>query len=340
MAKNLEKKLTKKHLKTLTKNGGAHRFRNSTRIVKYGAINFARNIWLSAAASLIMTVTLLILFITVIASVILSETADAMRNKIDITIYFKPQTSVETLTELSKIMSSDPNVKSVETSTSEKEYLRFLEENSGNTELISTLDDPDMKEIMLSTMNATMSIKVYDLDNLDSIRNLVAANELFIRNVDKDKEATYDENRSEISTITSWANIAKNGGIILGAVFLGISILVIFNTIRMAIFSRREEIYMMKLVGADRGFIKGPFLVEAQLSGILSGLIAATIGYFGFRFLEQKLTAYGIDVSTIMNILESNKLVLVYLVMTGGGMLIGTISANLAVHKYLRKATR
>ncbi len=340
MARNLEKKITKKHLKTLTKNGGAHKLRNSTRIVKYGAINFARNIWLSAAASLIMTVTLLILFITVIASVILSETADAMRNKIDITIYFKPQTSEETLAELSKIMSADGNVKSVETSTSEQEYLRFIEENASNTELISTLDDPDMKEIMLSTMNSTMSIKVHDLDNLDSIRNLVAANELFIKNVDKEKEATYDENRSEISTITSWANIAKNGGIILGAVFLGISILVIFNTIRMAIFSRREEIYMMKLVGADRGFIKGPFLVEAQLSGILSGIIAATIGYFGFQFLEPKLSAYGIDVSTIMNILESNKLVLVYLVMSGGGMLIGTISANLAVHKYLRKASR
>ena len=337
--KNPEKKITKKNLRTLTKNGGAHKLRNSTRIVKYGAINFARNIWLSAAASLIMTVTLLILFITVIASVILSETADVMRDKIDITIYFKPQTFVETLAELSKIMSADPNVKSVETSTSEKEYLRFIEENASNTELISTLDDPDMKEIMLSTMNSTMSVKVYDLDNLDSIRNLVAANELFIKNVDNEKEATYDENRSEISTITSWANIAKNGGIILGAVFLGISILVIFNTIRMAIFSRREEIYMMKLVGADRGFIKGPFLVEAQLSGILSGIIAATIGYFGFCFLEPKLTAYGIDVSTIMNILESNKLVLVYLVMSGGGMLIGTISANLAVHKYLRRAS-
>ena len=337
--KNPEKKITKKNLRTLTKNGGAHKLRNSTRIVKYGAINFARNIWLSAAASLIMTVTLLILFITVIASVILSETADVMRDKIDITIYFKPQTSVETLAELSKIMSADPNVKSVETSTSEKEYLRFIEENASNTELISTLDDPDMKEIMLSTMNSTMSVNVYDLDNLDSIRNLVAANELFIKNVDNEKEATYDENRSEISTITSWANIAKNGGIILGAVFLGISILVIFNTIRMAIFSRREEIYMMKLVGADRGFIKGPFLVEAQLSGILSGIIAATIGYFGFCFLEPKLTAYGIDVSTIMNILESNKLVLVYLVMSGGGMLIGTISANLAVHKYLRRAS-
>ncbi len=339
MRKNPERKITKKHLKTLTKNSGAHKLRNSSRIVKYGAINFARNIWLSAAASLIMTVTLLILFITVIASVILSQTADAMRDKIDITIYFKPGLSEETLAELSAVMSEDKNVKSLETASSEEEYTRFLKENSDNIELINTLDDPDMRKIMLSTMNSTMQLKVYDIDNLDSIKNIVAANELFIKNVDKNKEATYDEHRSEIETITSWANIAKNGGIVLGIVFLGISILVIFNTIRMAIFSRREEIYMMKLVGADRTFIKGPFLVEAQLSGVLSGTIAATLGYFGFRFLEPKLTNYGIDVSTIMNIHESNKLVLVYLVMILAGMVIGTISANLAVHKYLRKQT-
>ncbi len=337
MTQKIDKKATKKHLRTLTRNGNSHRLRNSSRIIKYGATNFARNIWLSAAASLIMTVTLLILFVTVIASVILSQTADAMRDKIDITIYLKPGTSEETLVELSEIMSADSNVKSVETATSEKEYARFLEENADNTELINTLDDPDMKEIMLATMQSTMQIKVHNIDNLDSIKNIVAANELFIKNIDKTKETTYDEHRSEIATITSWANIAKNGGIILGAVFLGISILVIFNTIRMAIFSRREEIYMMKLVGADKTFIKGPFLVEAQLSGILSGTIAATLGYFGFKVLAPKLTNYGIDVSTITDILNSNKLVLVFVAMIFIGMLIGTISAHLAVHRYLRK---
>ena len=338
--KDAQKKITKKHLKTLTKNSGAHALRNSSRIVKYGTINFARNIWLSAAASLIMTITLLILFVTVIASIILSQTADAMRDKIDITIYFKPGVSEETLSELSNIMYEDSNVKSVEVKTSEKEYIRFLEENSENTELIATLDDPDMKAIMLSTMNSTMQLKVHNIDNLDSIKNTVAANELFLKNIDQEKEPSYDEHRSEIETITSWANIAKNGGLILGAVFVGISILVIFNTIRMAIFSRREEIYMMKLVGADKYFIQGPFLVEAQLSGALSGIISATLGFIGFKILSPRLENYGIDVSKINSVLDSNKLILVYLLMIFVGMIIGTISARLAVHKYLKKQAK
>ena len=337
MKTNAQTKITKKHLKTLTKNSGAHYLRNSSRIVKYGTINFARNIWLSAAASLIMTVTLLILFVTVIASVILSQTADVMRDKIDITVYFKPGISEQTLSELSAVMEEDPNVKSVDVSTSEQEYIRFLEENADNVELISTLDDPDMKEIMLATMNSTMQLKVYNIDNLDSIKNTVAANELFLKNVDQDKEPSYDEHRSEIETITSWANVAKNGGLILGAVFLGISVLVIFNTIRMAIFSRREEIYMMKLVGADKFFIQGPFLVEAQLSGAVSGIISATLGFVGFKILSPRLENYGIDVSRINSILDSNKLILVYLAMIFVGMLIGTVSARLATHKYLKK---
>ena len=148
---------------------------------------------------------------------------------------------------------------------------------------------------------------------------------------------TYDVNRAEIATITSWARIARTGGMILAAVFLVISILIIFSTIRMAIFSRREEIYMMKLVGADKSFIRGPFLIEAEICGIIAGLIAATSSYFGFKFLSPKLANYGINVDSINELLDSNKLLLVYLAFVLAGMLIGKISARLAVSRYLHK---
>ena len=94
---------------------------------------------------------------------------------------------------------------------------------------------------------------------------------------------------------------------------------------------------MMKLVGADKGFIRGPFLVEAEICGIIAGLVAATASYFGFKFLSPKLEGYGINVSQINNVLESNQLILVFLVFVVVGILIGRISARLAVHKYLRK---
>lgn len=314
-----------------------HVVREKVRIMKYGTRGFSRNIWLSTAATVVMAFTLIILFITIVASVILTNTAEIMKDKIDITIYLKSGTSAKTLGELEKIISSDPNTKSVVTSTSEEEYAKFLEDNADSDEIINILDD-EMTELMVEKMQATMRIKVYDVDNLDSIKDLVETNELFVKSIDEEKAPTYDVNQAEIATITSWARIARTGGIVLGAVFLVVSILIIFSTIRMAIFSRREEIYMMKLVGADKSFIRGPFLIEAEICGLIAGVIAATLSYIGFEFMAPRLSSYGIDIESISNMMKSNQLILVYVAFILAGVVIGRISARLAVSRYLNKA--
>lgn len=330
------KKTSKKSLRVMQKTRAKHPLREEGRILKYGTKGWARNIWLSMAATAVMAITMIILFVTVVASVILTNTAEMMRDKIDITIYLKPNTSAEVLQELSELMSSDGNVKSVVVSTSEEEYEKFIEENADSEEILNVLDD-EMKELMLSKMQATMRIKVYNVDNLDSIKKLVEEDETFQENIDEEMSPTYDVNQVEIATITSWARIARTGGMILAVVFLVISVLIIFSTIRMAIFSRREEIYMMKLVGAERRFIRGPFLVEAEICGLIAGIIAATVSYFGFMTVAPGLSDYGININTIVEVLESNKLILVYLVFMAVGVVIGRGSARLAVSKYLHK---
>ena len=110
------------YLKAMDKNTHNHAARNAGRILKYGASGFRRNIWLSIAATLVMTITLLILCATAFASSVLSSTAQSMREKIDIAIYFKPGTDAETLEELKTIMAADSNVRNVTVSTSEAEY--------------------------------------------------------------------------------------------------------------------------------------------------------------------------------------------------------------------------
>jgi len=326
----------KENLKTLVDNSSVSRIHNAGRVLKYGAAGFKRNIWLSIAATLVMTVTLVILLITIGASLILTSTAETMREKIDITIFFRPGTSLETLNDAAEIVRTDPNVKTIEVADTAMEYQRFLEENQNNAALLEALSDEAMNQQMLSTMQATMRIKVNDPENLDQLINIVDTTELIQENLDPEKEPTYDVNRAEINTITTWANVAKNGGLILGAVFLVISILMIFNTIRMAIFSRREEIYMMKLVGADTGFIRGPFLIEAEICGVISGLLASTLAYIAFHFIGPSLASYGIDISTVEMYMTTNKLVFVFAGTVIAGMLIGTISARLAMQKYLK----
>ena len=335
--KNL-KSVAKDKLKTMKRSSVKHPMREKTRIVKYGAIGFTRNIWLSTAATAVMTLTLFILFITVVASIILSNTADAMREKIDITVYFKPGTSETTLATLKETMAADSNVKSVETATSEEEYEKFIGEHQDNKELLEVVKEDDMKNIMISQMQSTMRIKAHNVDDLTSIKNIVETEKIFQDNLDSKKAPTYNVNQIEIATITTWARIARIGGIILGIVFLVISVLIIFSTIRLSIFSRREEIYMMKLVGASKGFTRGPFIVEAEICGVIAAILAATISYFFFNLSAPKLYSYGINTDSVKDVLSSNKLILVYLVFIVAGTAIGSISARLAVKKYLNKA--
>ncbi len=330
------KKVTRKSLKTMQKTRKKHPVRTQARIAKYGAKGFGRNIWLSTAATVVMSITLIILFVTVVASVILTSTAEMMKDKIDITVYLKPGLTSEELDKLKERVESDPNVRSVEASNSEEEYQKFLSENQNSDDVLNVLDD-EMTALMIQKMQGTMRIKVYNVDDLSSIKSLVEDDVEFKLYVDKSKAPTYDVNQAEIATITSWARIARTGGIILAIVFLVISVLIIFSTIRMAIFSRREEIYMMKLVGAEKNFIRGPFLVEAEICGIIAGVIAATASYFGFMFMAPKLAGYGIDVNVILDVLQSNKLLLVYLAFMAMGIIIGRVSARLAVSRYLNK---
>ncbi len=334
--KNL-KKAAKSGLKTMRKTRKHHPLREEGRIIKYGASGFTRNFWLSSAATVVMSITLIILFATVVVSAVLTNTAQMMRDKIDVTIYFKPTATREILDQMTETISADSNTKSVATADSAEEYEKLVAENADSEEILNILDD-EMKALMISKMQATMRVKVYDVDNLDSIRYIVENDETFQKYLDDEKQPTYDVNQVEIAKITSWARIARTGGIILATVFLVISILIIFSTIRMAIFSRREEIYMMKLVGADKRFIRGPFLVEAELCGVLAGLIAATASYFGFLWIAPKLSGYGINVDDILAILQSNKLIIMFLIFVGLGIVIGRVSSHLAVSKYLHKA--
>ena len=332
------KKAAKKSLRTMRKLQNHNVVREQSRIIKYGVSGFARNFWLSAASAIVMSMTLVILFITVVASVILSNTADVMRDKIDITIYLKPGTSERNLEKLSAIISEDSNIKSVETSTSEQEYEKLIAENSDNQGIIDVLDE-EMRNILINEqLQSTMRIKVYDIENLDSIKTIVNEDETFQKFLDTEELPTYDVNQTEIATITSWANIARAAGIVLGVIFLTVSILVIFSTVRMAIFSRREEIYMMKLVGADKGFIRGPFIVEAEICGLIAGIVSAAASYALFEFLAPNLKNYGISIDNIVEVLESSKLVFVVLVFIGMGVVIGRISARLAISRYMHKA--
>ena len=122
-------------------------------------------------------------------------------------------------------------------------------------------------------------------------------------------------------------------GLAAAGVFAIIAILVVFNTIRMSIFNRKEEIYMMRLVGASRWFIIGPFVVEASFYGIISSIVAALVGFFGTFALRDPIGSALMDPT--IELMRNNWLYLSAAIMIIG-IMIGVISALLATRKYVK----
>jgi len=301
-----------------------------SRVMRYGVRNFTRNAWLTVAATAVMVVTLLIIFATVILSQMLNTTVTKLRENIDISIYFDPKTDDDTLRNLAGKMRLVDNVKIVTTSNSQNEYNTFVNENKNDSNLIKTISDIDIN------FPAVMHVKVNDLNNLKPIRDVVETDPQFQKWIYTRRPPTYaGDQQATINKIASWASLAQRGGLVAGAVFLVISILVIFNTIRMAIFSRREEIEMMKSVGADKYFIRGPFLIEAEMYGVLAAVIATVLGYVGFMWLAPGLSSYGVMINSVESMLVAWWW-LVLLAMMAIGVAIGYISARLSARRYLK----
>ena len=123
-----------------------------------------------------------------------------------------------------------------------------------------------------------------------------------------------------------WIDAADKFGIVATIVFVAISSLIVFNTIRMAIFNRREEIQMMKLIGADRSFIRGPFIVEAVVYGFIAAIIATGLGILALLSVKSKLLNYGVAIQPTIDFLIVY-IGFVLLGMIALGALIGILSS-------------
>lgn len=331
-----QKSTAKKQLKKLLKSAKSHPLRNATRVTKYGASGFTRNLWLSIASIFVISITLIVLTSTIVANLVLLSITDQMRDKIDITLYLQPETTNQQLLNFSKDLYKHPNIRTVSTADSKQELEKFIQDRKDTPEIVSALKDQEMYELLLKSMNATINIKLNNVNEINQVKSFIEQNANLSRSLDTKKPPTYETKRTIIERIKSWANTAKIIGLTLSLIFLIISSLMIINTIKIAIFSRREEIYMMKLVGASKGFIKGPFLVEAEISGIISGIIAAITSISLLNIVLPYLIKSGIQHPIFSEKLSLEHSLLLSIATISLGTLIGAISARIAISKYAK----
>lgn len=300
------------------------------RMCRYGINNFTRNAWLTIAATAVMTITLLIVFVTLSARNVLVDTVGQIRDKVNVSIYVKTETTPrdadEILTELRKLES----VKRVEYISPEKAREDFANTNKQNPGSLDALNEATNK------LPGTFSINPVDINNTDELRKFVETNETVKENLHPDREPSFKSARqTAIENIGRWVEFAERAGLVASIVFIAISSLIVFNTIRMAIFNRKDEIQMMKLIGADRNFIRGPFVVEAVVYGFIAAVLATVLGVTLLYASKDKLMDYGVGVqSTIDSVTIYIGFVLLGMILLGA--VIGIISSLLATRKYLK----
>jgi len=298
------------------------------RVITSGSRNFMRNMWLSTAATAVMTITLTIIIISFISNSALTSTIKGVTNKIDVSLYLKDTITTDQREAFQKALQDNPNVESVKYVSKDEALQLYKDKNKNNPTLIQGL------QFAGNPLPASFSVKAKDPKHLQGIID-VANQDQFKDFLDPTAPPSYSgQNKDTINRIVRVSNFFKSSGLVASVIFVVISTLIIFNTIRMAIFTRREEIEIMKLVGATKWFIRGPFIFEAALYGIVAAVIAVVLTYALLLGGAPKLASY-IDVKSTIDFFRSYPLLVISVELVIG-ICIGAFSSMLAMSRYLK----
>lgn len=300
------------------------------RMCRYGVNNFSRNTWLTVAATAVMTITLLIVFATLTARTVLLDTVATVSSKVDMSIYLENDTTDEEAEAIKQDLLKLSNVTAVRYISAEEARAENAEANKADGEILDAINEAS------NQYPATLRINLEDINDTSQLDEFVKSNENVKEHLDEQREPSFaGERREAISAIANGVTLAERAGLVATLIFVTISSLIVFNTIRMAIFNRKEEIQMMKLIGADRSFIRGPFLVEAIVYGIIAAILATIGGIVGLQLLKTPLIEYGVSVQpTLDAILFYVGFVLLGMIALGAT--IGVVSSLLATRRYLK----
>lgn len=300
------------------------------RVLKTGLINFVRNVSLSIAATAVMVVTLTIVLFSLIANATFTHTIDQINEKIDISVYLKDDVTDKQREALIAQLKGIENVKSINYVSKEQALEQYRSDNQENLDLLLAISQTD------NPLPATLQIKPKDPALIDGIKTVLEKPEAKALQSD---ETSYSGDRKEaIDKITNATAFFRKAVFIGIIVFAVISMLIIFNTIQMAIFNRRDELTIMRLLGASTWYIKGPFIVETMLYGIIAAIVSLSLCNALFVVQAQAFDASSLGLLDIKyaNQYFADNFWIFFAMQLGGGMAIGAISALIATKRYLK----
>ncbi|MEM6997867.1 MAG: permease-like cell division protein FtsX [Patescibacteria group bacterium] len=299
------------------------------RILLSGATNFIRNSWLTIAATAVMVVAIMISLSAVVLNVTAKNAITELSKNLQVSVYFTEDVTEDQRSQLTQRIASNEYVDSVD----------YISKQEAQIRLSASFGDDDgivegLALVGADTLPESLEISVSDLDKIEEVGG-IATNDEYSEFVDSVSLGRIDAKKT-IDRASSARDFIVSASIVSALAFGAVSVLIIFNTIRMAIFTRAEEIRIMKLIGATPSFIRGPFLVEASLYGIISGLIAVSSVYTMIVSLGSKVSTQAEFEETYAFFLQDGTMWRMVIGAILGGILVAVVSSLLAMNRYLR----
>ena len=291
-----------------------------------------RNATLAIAAIAVMVVTLTIVLFSLITSVTLNHTIAQIADKINISIYLNDNVTAEQRKDLTDHLRNLKQVKSVAYISKDQALAEYKAANANNKDLLQAINETG------NPLPASIQVDPVDPAHIDQIQSLLSKPSTQALEDPQAGTSYSGDRKAAIDKIAHATDVLKRVGIIAVALFTLVSMLIIFNTIQMAIFNRRDEITIMRLLGATTWYIRGPFVVESVIYGMLSALISVAIIDVLFVVASSTLQASSLgllDINYANNYFYDNFLVLLTVQLLAG-IVIGAVSSIIATRRYLK----
>jgi len=297
------------------------------RTIKFALQGFWRNIWLTIVTVVILVLTLFTLSVVGGINVIGNAAIKSIQEKIDVSVYFKPEVKEDQVLNVNYRLTNMSQVKEVQYISEDKALEKFKEKHKDDLVILESLE-----ELAENPLGATLIVKANNINDYQSILT-------FLEEPDYSsliQDVNYQDNQTVISQLSNITKKVQKVGIIISSIFIVITIMIVFNTIRITIYTHREEIGIMKLVGATNWFVRAPFLLESFLYGVFAALICVAIIYPVINMLSPQLSNFFEGYNLNLMLYFKQHFWNILGLQLGFAVFLSMISSAVAVGKYLK----
>ncbi len=299
-------------------------------MMRSGFIGFWRNGTVSLAAILAMVITLSVVGSLLVGNVFLFAFLDTVKEKVDVTVYFTINAQETDILSIKKSLETLPEVNRVEYVTREQALLAFRERHKDDAVMLSALE-----EVGGNPLRASLNIKAKELSQYESVSKFLEGDTaLSPGGEDIIEKVNYRQNKIVIERMNTILVYTRQVGAAIALVLAIMSIMVTVNTISLALYTVRDEISVMKLVGAGNNFVRGPFMMQGAMYGVVSAILAAALLYPATFWLGRSTeNAFGGLNIFRYYVADFGQL---FLSLLGLGIVLGVVSSFIALSRYLR----